>query len=97
LVVELGQKALSLSGHPYEPVEQFVFIEGYAHAGEWDRAIDLSSRAYAFSPEPVGAMLCRLWERIETETAPSVESDAANASERSAALVGVRGMLGCNP
>ena len=88
-VVKLGEMALSLNDHPYEPAEQFVFIEGYAHVGEWDRAMGLSEKAYAFSPDPVGAMLCQLWERIGKE--------APVSSAGNTALSTALNKFGCNP
>jgi len=89
-VVEMSNQALSISNYPYEPAEQFVFIEGYANTGDWDRALELSDRAYEFSPEPVGAMLCQLWERIGKETPTS-------SVGRSEALSHVSEKFGCNP
>ena len=88
-VVKYGEIALSLKDHPFDSAEQFVFIEGYAHVGNWGRAVDLSKRPYEFSNEIMGPMLCRLWRRIGTETAVSVE--------RSAALSKIWAMFGCNP
>ena len=87
-VVKYGEIALSLSDHPYDPAEQFVFIEGYAHAGEWQRAVALSKKAYEVSQDTMGRMLCRLWRRIEAETGSSLESDA---------LADVQSTFGCNP
>ncbi len=84
-----SESALSLNDHPYEPAEQFVFIEGFAHVGEWERAIDLSKKAYEVSPDVMGPMLCRLWERIEIETATGLE--------RSGALSEVQASFKCNP
>jgi hypothetical protein len=88
-VVELGNKAFKLDDFPNSPVERFVFIEGYAHAGDWDRALKLSRESYRVSKEYVGPLLCRLWERMETETASS--------EERSEALEEVQSMFACNP
>ena len=89
-VEKYSQTALSSSDdHRYNPAEQLVFIEGYAHAGEWQRAIDLSAKVYDFSKNNTGAMLCRLWRRIGAETAES--------AERSATLFNVSNMFGCNP
>jgi hypothetical protein len=86
-VVTFAETALSLK-HPYDPAEQFVFIEGYAHVGEWDRAVALSQRANEVAAELVGPMLCRLWKRIGAEAADSVE--------RSAALSKVRSIIACD-
>lgn len=87
-VVKNGEIALSLSDHPYEPAEQFVFIEGYAHVGEWERAVDLSKDAYDVSPDITGRMLCGLWSRIVAETTDSLE--------RSAALSEIERMIACD-
>ncbi len=76
-VVKLGDQAFKLSDSPNNPIERFVFIEGYAHVGEWERAIELSKVSYKVSKEFVGPVLCRLWERIGAETASSEEGDAA--------------------
>ena len=88
-VTRLGDEAFSLNDYPNNPLERFVFIEGYAHAGKWDRAIELSTISYRVSKEFVGPSLCRLWERIETETNPGVERDEA--------LAEVQNRFGCNP
>jgi hypothetical protein len=87
-VVELGKIAFALNDHPIDPAERFVFIEGYAHGGEWERALELSNESYEVSPEVVGEMLCRLWERVEADTAPN--------AERSEALVEVRISFACD-
>jgi hypothetical protein len=76
-VVKLGDIALELDDHPNNPVERFVFIEGYAHVGQWDRAIKLSRESYQVSKSYVGPLLCRLWERMETETTDSAEKSEA--------------------
>jgi hypothetical protein len=86
-VVTFAQPALSLE-HPYNPAEQMVFIEGYAHVGEWHPALELSEQANAVSEELVGPMLCRLWKRIGAET--------ANTVERSEALEKIRKIIACD-
>ncbi len=92
-VTHLGDEAFALNDYPNNPLERFVFIEGYAHVGEWDRAIKLSRESYKVSKAYVGPLLCRLWQRIETETAHG----AGDASKRSAALSEVQSMLACKP
>jgi hypothetical protein len=86
-VVQLGNQAFKLDDFPNNPVERFVFIEGYAHAGKWERALELSNVSYKVSKEYVGPLLCQLWKRIETETTESVE--------RSAALDDIQQTLAC--
>ena len=86
-VARLGDEAFALSDYPNNPVERFVFIEGYAHTGRWDRALELSKVSYKVSKDYVGPMLCQLWKRIETETTGGVE--------RSGALSEVKRMYAC--
>jgi tetratricopeptide (TPR) repeat protein len=81
--------ALSFEEHPYEPAEHLLFIEGYAHVGQWERALDLSEDAYEFSPEFMGRVICQLWERIGAETGES--------PERSEAFTKVQSMFACSP
>ncbi|MGE5642581.1 MAG: hypothetical protein ACM3Y8_06165, partial [Byssovorax cruenta] len=88
-VASLGNQALKLDDHPNNPVERFVFIEGYAHTGHWDRALKLSKESYQVSKEYVAPLLCRLWKRIETETTDGV--DRAEAISESLNL------FACNP
>ncbi len=88
-VAKLGDKAFKLNDHPNNPVERFVFIEGYAHVGEWQRAVELSKVSYKVSKEYVGPLLCQLWKRVEAETAPSLE--------RSEAIADVKTMFICHP
>ena len=94
-VAEFANIALSLD-HPYNPAEQLAFIEGYAHVGEWDRAVEISERANGFSAELVGPMLCRLWKRIGAETADSDVLTGEAVSKRSAALDKIRSIIACN-
>ena len=87
-VVELGDTAFKLDDSPNDPVERFVFIEGYAHIGDWEQAIELSKVSYRVSKDYVGPLLCRLWESIQAETNES--------AERSAALDTINNMLSCS-
>lgn len=95
-VVELAEVALKLNNHSIDPAERFVFIEGYAHAGDWERAIALSKESYEFSPEVMGEMLCRLWKRVEVETDESAERDALNELKRSDAFSRVHREFRCD-
>jgi hypothetical protein len=87
-VVKLGNTAFKLEDYPNNPIERFVFIEGYAHAGDWDRAVKLSRESYGVSKEYVGPMLCQLWRRIEAETVQS--------PGRSEVLGEVGNIISCN-
>ncbi len=66
-VVDLGDKAFSLSDYPNDPVERFVFVEGYANSGNWERAKELALQSYKVSPNYVGPLLCKLLNRIAHE------------------------------
>jgi len=67
-VVRLGDIAFQLDDYPNDPVERFVFIEGYAHVGDWDKAWELSKTSYKVSKTYMRAPLCALWARIERES-----------------------------
>ncbi len=66
-VVALGDEAFGLDDYPNDPAERLVFIEGYAHEGNWNRALELTAQTRAITPamQPV---LCRLWQRIAANT-----------------------------
>jgi hypothetical protein len=88
-ITRLGGEAFQLEDHINGPLERFVFIEGYAHTGDWDRALALSKDSYKISKKYVGPLLCRLWQRIETET--------AGGPERDAAISEALNLFSCNP
>ena len=88
LGVSLAGTALALDDYPNDPVERFVFVEGYAHAGEWSLAIDQSARAYGVSRQYVGPLLCTLWARIDQQTPAS--------PQKTEALTQVQSMFRCN-
>jgi len=76
-VARLGDIAFVLDDYPNNPMERFVFIEGYAHVGDWDKALEYSRVSYKVSKDYVGPLLCQLWKRIEAETAESPAKSAA--------------------
>jgi hypothetical protein len=88
-VVKLGNIAFKLDDYPNDPLERFVFIEGYAHTGDWERAIEYSKVSYKVSKDYVGPLLCQLWKRVEAETGES--------PGRSEALAEVQSMFACSP
>lgn len=88
-VTRLGDVAFSLDDYPNDPVERFVFIEGYAHAGNWEKAVEYSVTSYKVSKDYVGPILCKLWERIERET--------ESTPEQVSALAEIRTKLECSP
>lgn len=88
-VVEIGETAFALNDTPNDPLERFVFIEGYAHVGEWKKAVELSTTSYKISRSFVGPLLCKLWTRIERET--------EHTPEQVSTLLTVRDNYGCSP
>jgi hypothetical protein len=76
-VVGIAQTAFALDDYPNDPTERFVYIEGYAHVGDWTNAVNYSVQSHRVSPVYVDPMLCRLWARIEAETLESAEKTAA--------------------
>jgi len=88
-VAELGDKAFELDDYPNDPLERFVFIEGYAHVGEWKKALEYSQVSYKVSKNYVGPLLCRLWDRIDREVSVS--------SEKAVYVIQTKTLFGCNP
>jgi len=78
-VAALGDQAFALNDYPNDPIERFVFIEGYAHEGNWDKALVLSNTSYKVSKVYMGPLLCRLWGRIENSTVASASHSATLA------------------
>ena len=72
-VVQLGDIAFHLKDYPNDPIDRFVFIEGYAHEGEWNEVNDLSLTSYKISPAYVGPPLCKLLARIDRDVPDSNE------------------------
>ena len=75
-VGRLGEIAFSLDDHPNDAMERLVFIEGYAHLGNWQRALELTRQTVditAMAQPPV----CALWQRISRTVAPTPEMEQA--------------------
>ncbi|HEY3313189.1 MAG TPA: hypothetical protein VGK00_16235 [Anaerolineales bacterium] len=70
-VVEIRADALQAGEHSNDPLENFVFIEAYAHTGNWDEALMLNRETFKFSKEYMRPSLCALWGRIEREVVAS--------------------------
>lgn len=70
-VAQLGDAAFASGDYPNDPVERFPFIEGYAHTGNWERAVELSRDVRAITPV-LRPALCRLWNRIDQSTEPGL-------------------------
>ena len=81
-VIRIADLAFALNDTPNDPVERFVYIEGYAHTGDWEKAVELSKDSYRVSKSYVGPLLCRLWDRIERETDITPEQVSALGEAR---------------
>jgi hypothetical protein len=86
-VAALGDMAFTLDDYPNDPMERTPFIEGYAHVGRWDRAIELSRESYNVTDQ-MQPVLCRLWDRIQQET--------ADTRDKVQAMQEIQGLLRCS-
>ena len=76
-VAQLGDKAFQLKDYPNDPVERFVFLEGYAQEGNWARAQALAAESYKVSPRYVGPLLCKLFGRMQQDMRPSSTNESS--------------------
>ncbi|MBN1450164.1 MAG: hypothetical protein JW963_04040 [Anaerolineales bacterium] len=88
-VAVLGETAFKLDDYPNDPLERFVFIEGYAHVGEWKKALEYSRVSYQVSKNFIGPLLCKLWDRIDREVPVS--------PEKTEFVLKAKTLFGCNP
>jgi hypothetical protein len=64
-VARLGDEAAALpNDRPNEASERLVFVEGFAHTGQWEKALDFTHLAFEHS-ESVRPMICNAWKRIQ--------------------------------
>ena len=71
-VVALGDRAFTIGDYPNDPAERFPFIEGYAHTGNWQRAVELTRESHQIT-NMIDPILCKLWNRIDQNTPASAE------------------------
>jgi hypothetical protein len=76
-IVMYGELAFSLNDNPNEATERLPFIEGYAHLGQWERALELSRETVTHGKEGVITMLCNTWSRIAKTTIADLDRDQA--------------------
>lgn len=76
-IVEYGEIAFGLNDNPNEATERLPFIEGYAHLGNWSRALELSNDTVVHGKNGVLTMLCNTWNRIMESTDESPEKEQA--------------------
>lgn len=68
----LGDIAFSSGDYPNDPAERMLFIEAYAHTGNWPRALELTEETASISGL-LKPSLSILWQRIEGETPASLQ------------------------
>lgn len=64
-VAALGDEAFGKGLSPAVGMEYEPFIEGYANAGQWETAFNLTERAAELTNNMEGS-LCSVWRRLET-------------------------------
>ena len=74
-VAAIGDLAFELEDSPNRASERVPFIEGYAHVGEWDKAVNLTMQAIEIN-KWMGPMLCDTWARILADLPASPGRDA---------------------
>ncbi|MBT3320810.1 MAG: hypothetical protein HN392_00840 [Anaerolineae bacterium] len=62
-VVRLGDEAEKLGYYPFDAIEWLPFVEGYAQAGEFEKAEGLTEIALKKEPH-LRKALCELWARV---------------------------------
>jgi hypothetical protein len=76
-VAMYGDLSFGLNDNPNEATERLPYIEGYAHTGQWDRALELSRDTLNHGKDGVLTMLCNTWSRIAKSTSPDQDRDQA--------------------
>ncbi len=69
-IAMLGDTAREKNLSAAEPTEYMVFIEGYAHTGDWERVKRLMEQAMKLNRN-VNYQLCRLIARLEKDLSPT--------------------------
>jgi hypothetical protein len=78
-VVELGDLAFELDQNPDHAEERIPFIEGYAHLGDWETAVELTRQSMLHNPAVQGT-LCHAWIRIRAGVEATPDSQAILSS-----------------
>jgi hypothetical protein len=85
-IVDLANEAESMGLSPKASSELFVFIEGFAYQGLWDKAEELSNLVLETNPE-FSRGICQTWKRVQLDR----NSDMGNDSE----IKGILARLNC--
>lgn len=74
-IARLGDQAQAAGFSTLYAHELLPFIQGYAHVGQWERAVNLTDYALELNPL-IASRLCREWNSILEQTTPSLEAQA---------------------
>ncbi len=74
VVISLWSEASRKGFAPNHPYERLVFVEGYAHQGDWQAAYDMSREAYRRQIS-LQAPLCAIWEGSLSESVVGARRD----------------------
>jgi hypothetical protein len=72
-VVTIYDKSQVLGLTSNDPLENFVFIEAFAHLADWEQAQKLTKSTYKVSREYLRPTLCALWSRIDRDLGKDLE------------------------
>jgi len=73
-IAYLGDSAFSINDYPNDDSERVPFIFGYAHTGQWEKALQLTKITYQVSSlyQP---MLCEVWKIIDEDTSDDYQKE----------------------
>jgi len=66
-IAHLGDSAFSIDDYPNDDSERVPFIFGYAHTGQWEKALQLTQSTFQVS-NLYQPMLCEVWKIIDEDT-----------------------------
>jgi hypothetical protein len=77
-VVKQGDLAFSAGYQPHDATELLVFIEGYAHTGQWDKSLQKALDAAKLKPD-LEPKICDTLIRLKHEVPLDFKNDKKNA------------------
>jgi hypothetical protein len=73
-IARLGDSAFGIDDHPNDASERIPFIFGYAHTGQWEKALQLTQITYQVS-NLYQPMLCEVWKIINEGTSSDFQKE----------------------
>lgn len=80
-VIQFWETAREAGLQPGNGFEYLPFIEAYAHTGDWGTARKMT-RSSQKTMQGIEPLLCDIWSKLESDTSPSTEKEAAVSSVR---------------